>query len=150
MIRSGSPGPAPTKKTVPRHLLPSLLKRETDVTRPAGVLDGRDFRGLDLAAAAPEDVRVENRKAGLFEMTVDGGFVLQHELFVGAVGDGHDVHVGEFRPTFPPVGVGEDMVAADLTTSFDLTTGGNPPVEECVVSRDALAGRGWFDVLQES
>ena len=39
----------------------------------------------------------ENRDAGFIEMLVDGRLVLEHELLVRAVRDGHDVHVRETR-----------------------------------------------------
>src|SRR5439155_16284509 len=50
---------------------------------------------------------------------------------------------------FAPVAVGEDVVTADLAAGLDLAAGRHGPVEERVVARDALAARGFLDVLEE-
>src|SRR4051812_28494655 len=83
-------------------------------------------------------------------MLINGGLVLEYELLLGAVGDGHDVDVGELRSALAPVCVGENVVATNFASGFDLTPLGNPPVEERIVSRHALARCRWFHVLEES
>src|SRR5439155_16665390 len=50
---------------------------------------------------------------------------------------------------FAPVTVGEDVVTADLAAGLDLAAGRYGPVEERVVACDALAARGFLDVLEE-
>src|SRR4051812_23109787 len=93
VMRPGSPGPAPTRKTFPSVTPRSLLVQANSIS-PCLVLDRRDLRGLDLAASAPEHVRVEDRNPGFTEMLVDGRLVVQHDLLGGAVRDRHDVDVG--------------------------------------------------------
>src|ERR1700722_12665290 len=82
-------------------------------------------------------------------MLVDGGFVGEDKLFVGAVGDAHDVDVVEFGSAFAPVGVGHDVEAADLPAGFDFAAGGDCPVEQGVEFGDAFAGGQGLDVFQE-
>lgn len=81
---------------------------------PVFVSEGRDFRGLDLAASAPEDIGVGDRDAGFDKVGVDGGFELHDAIFLCAVGDGHDVHIIELRAALAPVAVREALMATDL------------------------------------
>ena len=112
------------------------------------------FRGnlarLDFAATAPEDVRVSDRDADAREVRVDRGFVREDAFLFGAVADSHDVHVVEIRAAFAPVAMRQDFVAADLAAGFDFAPGGHAPVEERIETRDALAGRAWLHMFEES
>src|SRR4029078_11521854 len=77
--------------------------------------DGGDLAGLDLAAAAPEDVGIAHRDAGDGnQVLVDRALVGEDEVFVGAVGDAHDVDVAEFFTGLAPVGVSHDVEPSDL------------------------------------
>src|SRR4051794_17968326 len=60
----------------------------------------RDFAGLDLAAAAPEDVGVADGDADGGEVFVDGFLVGEDALFFRAMRDAHDVDVAELAPRF--------------------------------------------------
>ena len=82
-------------------------------------------------------------------MRVDGRLVRENELFVGAMSDGHDVHVFEFRAAFAPVAVGEDVVTSDLPACLELPAGRDCPVKESVEARDALASCYRFDMFEE-
>src|SRR6185503_18320185 len=106
------------------------------------VRDRRNLRRFDLAASAPEHVGVENGHAHLSDMPVYRFLVLQHELFVGAMRDTHDVHVRELGAAFAPIGVGKNVMPSDFPAGFYLSAGGNAPMEERVVTRDALARSG--------
>ena len=53
-------------------------------------------------------------------MLVDGGFVGENEVFVGAMSDSHDIDVTELGAAFAPVGVGEDVVAANFTAPMNV------------------------------
>ena len=111
--------------------------------------DGGDLAGFDLAAAAPEDVGVFDRDAGVDEVFVDGGFVGEDGFFVGAVDDAHDVDIGEAFAAFAPVGVGHDGVTTDFTAGAFLHAFGDFPVEEGVEAGDADAGGAGLDVFEE-
>jgi len=74
-------------------------------------------------------------------MFVDGRLVLENELLVRTVGNRHQIHVRELRPTFTPVRVRQNVMPANLLPGFDLSTGRNPPVEKRVVSRHPLSAR---------
>ena len=82
-------------------------------------------------------------------MLVDGGFVGEDDVFVGAVGDAHDVDVVEFGAAFAPVGVGHDVDAADFPAGLDFAAGRDGPVEKGVEFGDALAVGERFDVFEE-
>ena len=82
-------------------------------------------------------------------MRVDRGLVREHERFVGAVRDTHNVHVVELGAGLAPVAVGKDVVAAYFATGLDLATRRDGPVEERVIAGDALAARRFLDVLEE-
>ena len=116
---------------------------------PVLVLKRRDFAGLDFAAAAPEDVGVGDGDALIGEVGVDGVFVGEEQLLVGAVGDAHDVDVIEFRPALAPIGVGHDVEAPDLPAGVDFPAGRDGPVKEGVEAGDALAVGERLDVLEE-
>ena len=72
-------------------------------------------------------------------MAVDRRLVLEHERLIRSVRDGHHVHLTKFRPAFPPIGVCQDVMTADLASRLDLATGRHSPVEEGVVASHALA-----------
>src|SRR5690606_28682007 len=111
--------------------------------------DRADLARLDLAATAPEDVRVLNRNADAFQVAVDGRLVGEHGVLVGAVDDAHDVDVGEAFAALAPVAVGHDRVATHLGAAAFLHALGHLPVEEGVEAGDADAGRARLDVLKE-
>ena len=116
---------------------------------PPGVFNRRDLGRLYLAAAAPEDVRVENRNPCFLEMVVDGRLVREHQIFIRTVRHGHNVHVAELWPALAPVSVGENVVPAHFPSRFDLSSGRDMPVKEGVVSRHALTSRGRLNVLEK-
>ena len=122
---------------------------EAGVLAPFAIGDGRDFGGLDLATAAPEDGGVVDGDAGLSEVFIDGGFVGEDAVFLRAVRDAHDVDVVKLGSTFAPVGVGHDVVPPDLATGIEFAAGAHGPVEEGVVAGDALITRDGFDVFEE-
>src|SRR6266511_1236043 len=117
---------------------------------PMAVGRWRDLAGLNLAAAAPEDVGVSEIDARFAEVLVDGGLVSENELFVDAVGHAHDVDVAKFRAAFPPVGVSHDVMPPAFTPRVQLPAGGHRPVEQRVEARDALAVRLRLDVFEKS
>src|SRR6202162_1026663 len=82
-------------------------------------------------------------------MTVDRRLVLEDELLVGSVSDGHDIHVREFRSALAPVGVGENVVTADFPSRLDLAPVGYAPMEQRVVAGNALAGGRGLHVLEK-
>ena len=82
-------------------------------------------------------------------MFVDGGFVLEDLVLLGAVDDAHDIDVSKLRSAFTPVGVGHAVVATDFAAGFLFATFGDSPVEESVEARDALSGVGGLDVFEE-
>src|SRR5581483_28785 len=115
--------------------------------QPVGVCRWADLRWLNLGTAAPEHVRIADRYPYSVEMLVNRGFVREHQRFVRPMRDGHQVHVGEVRAAFAPVGVREDIVPADLAAGFDFAAWGDAPMEKRIVARDADAGARRFDVL---
>src|SRR6266542_5986235 len=121
---------------VPRPLSPvprSLTNRigvHSDRRAPLPVRERRDLRRLDLAAAAPEHVRVRDWDADLREVLVDGLLVREHEILLRPVRHRHDVHVAELRAALAPVAVREDVEAPDLASRLDLAAGRHGPVEE--------------------
>src|ERR1700687_417682 len=165
VMRPGSPGPAPTRKTFPslktqsfccltrrrakRRARLRFLGREPHALGPLGVFNRRDLGRFYLAAATPEDVGVENRNPRFLEMLVDGQLVREHEIFVRTMRHGHDVHITKLRPALAPVCVGENVMPAHLPSRLDLSPSWYTPMKQCVVSRDTFTGRGRFDVLQE-
>src|SRR4029453_7656711 len=107
----------------------------------------RNLRWFDLAAPAPENIRVRNGDAAQPKMLIDGRLVIQEQLFISAVRHSHDVYVLEFRPGLAPVAMRQNMMAADLAACFDFTTRRYCPVKQGVESRNTDAGGGWFDML---
>ena len=110
----------------------------------------RNFRGLDFAAPAPENVGVGNRNAAGREMLVDGALVLEQQRFVGAVRDRHDVDVLEFRARFAPVTVGQNVMPSDFAARFDFAARRHGPMKERVEARHAHAARRRLHVLEKS
>src|SRR4029077_7884724 len=80
----------------------------------------RDFRRLDLTAAAPKNIGIRNRDIPRSEMRVDRRLVLEQSRFVSTVRDGHDVDVSKLRTAFAPVTMCEDMMPSHLTTHFNF------------------------------
>src|SRR5438105_2253370 len=122
----------------------------THSLQPFLVFGRRYLRGLDLAAAPPEDVGVRDRHADAGKMVVDRLLVREHGNLVGAMRNGHDVDVREFGTAFAPVAVGENVMAAHFAPGLDLPTLGHAPVKECVIARHARAARRGLHVLEES
>ena len=118
--------------------------------QPLAINVRRNFRWLDLAASALENVCVRNWNSARVQMSIDGGLMIEEQLFVSAVCHGHDVDVLEFQPCFAPVAVRQDMVTADFATRFNFTTGRHCPMKQRVESRDPHAAGRWLDVLEES
>ena len=110
----------------------------------------RDFRWLDLASPAPEDVRVGNRNPARGEVLVDRALVLEQQRFVGAVRDRHDVDVLEFRTRLAPVAMRQDVMPSDFAAGFHFAARRHGPMEERVETRDAHAARGRLHMLEES
>ena len=50
-------------------------------------------------------------------MSINGRFVIEQQLLVSAVRHGHDVNVLEFRASFAPVAMRQNMVASDFACS---------------------------------
>ena len=63
----------------------------------------RNLRWFDFAASAPEDVRVRNGYAARLKMPINGRLVIEQQLFIRAMRDGHDVDILEFGARFAPV-----------------------------------------------
>ncbi len=116
---------------------------------PVSVDDRGDFRGLDFGAASPKHIGVSDGDAFGFEMAINGGLVLQDEIFFGAMHHPHDVDVSELRAAFSPVAMSHTVVASNLCAGFDFPTGGDCPVEESIEASDALSAFRWFDMLKE-
>jgi hypothetical protein len=114
-----------------------------------GERERRDLRGLDLAAAAPEDVGVADRRCRLRADARRSRPCARARLLVEPVRDAHDVDVAELRAALAPVGVRHDVVAPDLAPGVDLAARRHRPVEERVVARDAFAGLIGLDVLEK-
>src|SRR5437763_1587612 len=72
-----------------RLLCPHRFRTQPILFAPFPVCLRGDFAGLDLAAAAPEDVGVAHRDADGTEMFVDGLLVGEDALLFHSVGDAH-------------------------------------------------------------
>src|SRR5207248_136490 len=48
-----------------------------------------------------------------------------------------------------PIGMRQNVVAADLAPGLDLTTVGHSPMKERVVPRDPRSAARWFDMLEK-
>ncbi len=68
-------------------------------------------------------------------MSIYGGFVIEQQLLVGAVRDGHDVDVLKFGTRFTPITMRENVMPPDFATRFNLTTWRHRPVKKRVESR---------------
>src|SRR5437763_8469672 len=110
----------------------------------------RNFRGLDLAPPAPENIRVTHRNSGCRQVPIDRFLVREHQCFVCPMRHSHDVDVAEFRPCFAPVTMSENMMPSHFATRFDFTTRRHGPVEKRVETRDAYAARRRLYVLEKS
>ena len=74
-------------------------------------------------------------------MPIDSGFVVQQQLFIGAVRHGHDVHVPEFRARFAPVAMRQDMMSPDFAARFNFTAGRYRPMKQRIEPRHTNAAR---------
>ena len=83
-------------------------------------------------------------------MSIYGRFVLEQQLFVRAVRNGHDVDILEFGAGLAPVTMGENVMPADFASGFDLATRRHRPVKKRVESRDTNSASRRFDVFQET
>src|SRR5688572_393765 len=109
----------------------------------------RNLARLDLAAAAPEDVRIAHRDATRGQMLVDRFLMLEHALLLRAMRDRHNIHVVEFRTAFAPVAVREDVMAPGFTAGLNLAPRRHRPMKERIKPRDALPARTRFHMLEE-
>src|SRR5690349_10141993 len=130
--------PPPHSRRLRRHL-----------TQPIPINHGRNFRRLDLTAAAPKNIRIRNRNIFRSEMRVDRRLVLEQSRSVSTVRDGHDVDVPKLRTAFAPVTMCEDMMSSHLTTYFNLAAGRHRPMKETVEPRYAHTASTWFHVFEE-
>lgn len=80
-------------------------------------------------------------------MAVNCCLVRQKPLFIGAMGNSHDVHVAKFGTTFTPITMGENLVAADFRSGSDLLAGRYRPMKKGVEARYAKAAGRRFDML---
>src|SRR4029077_14553191 len=71
--------------------------------QPVAVHMRRNLRWLDLAASAPENVRVREGKAAGLKMPINGRLVIEWQLFIEAMRHSHDVDVLKFCSRFAPV-----------------------------------------------
>src|SRR6266853_3278067 len=101
----------------------------------------RDLRRLDLTASAPENVCVRNWNSACVQMSIDGGLMIEQQLFISAVCHGHDIDVLEFRAGFAPITMRQDMVTTNLAACFNFTAGWDRPMKQRVEARDAHTAR---------
>src|SRR6266404_6828687 len=92
--------------------------------QPLAINVRRNFRWLDLAPSAPENVCVRNWNSARVQMSIDGGLVIEQQLFIRAVCHGHDIDVLEFRAGFAPITMRQDMVTTNLAACFNFTAAG--------------------------
>src|SRR4029079_15901503 len=95
----------------------------------------RNLRRFDFAAPTPEDVRVRDWNPARIKMPINSSFVLQQQLFVGAVRHGHDVDVSEFRAGLAPVTMRQDMMSANFAARSNFAAGRYCPMKQRVESR---------------
>src|SRR5690349_20299000 len=119
------------------------------LAQPIPINHRRNFRRLDLAAAAPKNIRIRNRNIFRSEMRVDRRLVLEQSRFVSTVCDGHDVDTPKLRTAFAPVTMCQDMMPSHLATYFNLATRRHRPMKESVESRHAHPASTWFHVFEE-
>ena len=116
---------------------------------PVFVSKGRNLGGFDLAASTPEDIGVGDGNASFDEVGVDGGLELHHAILLGAVGDGHDVHIIELGTALAPVAVRETFVTPNLRAGLFFATDWNGPVEKGIETSNPHAGLRGFDMFQK-
>src|SRR5690554_5064653 len=75
--------------------VPHRVRVDAILAAPGNVGQRRDLGRLDLAAPAPEDVRVPDLDARRGQVLVDGGLMGKHGGLVRTVGHRHDVDVAE-------------------------------------------------------
>src|SRR5689334_20517357 len=89
----------------------------------------RNFRRLNLTAPPPENVCIRDWNVTTAKMPIDGIFMSEQQLFIGAVRHGHNIDVFEFRAAFAPVAMRQDMVTADFAARFDFAAWRHRPVK---------------------
>src|SRR5690606_21353769 len=110
----------------------------------------RNFRGFDLAAAAPENVGVFHRYSDISEMGIDGRLVFEDAVPFCPVNDSHDVDSAEAGATLTPVAMGHDEVPSHFRTGLFLHPLGNFPMEKSIETSHTLTALAWLDVLEKS
>src|SRR5437763_4430130 len=96
-----------------RRSAASCRHRAVHLTHPLAINLRRNLRWFNLAATAPEDIRVAHRNSAGGEMFVDRTFVLEKQFFVGAVRDRHDINVAKLWPGFAPITVRQNVMTPD-------------------------------------
>ena len=117
---------------------------------PVAIDVRRNFRRLNLAASTPENICIRNWNAACAKMPINSCFVIEQQLFIGAVRHGHNVDIFEFRPGFAPVAMRQNVVTADFAASLDFATVRHRPMKQCVEPGDPHSARRRLDVFQES
>ena len=74
-------------------------------------------------------------------MLINGGFMIEEQLFISTMRHSHDIDVPKFRPRFTPVAMRQNMVTAHLAAHFNFTTRRHRPMKQRVEPRDADAAR---------
>ena len=69
-------------------------------------------------------------------MLIDSCFMIEQQLFIGAVRHGHDVDVLELRSGFAPVAMRQNAVTPDFAARFNLTTVRHCPMKQRIKSGD--------------
>src|SRR5437762_11888860 len=101
----------------------------------------RNLRWLNLAASAPENICVRNWDAGQIEMPIDSGLMIEQQLFIRAMRNGHDVDVLKFGARFAPVAMCQNMMTPYLAACFNFATGRHRPMNQRIEPRHAQAPR---------
>src|SRR6266404_8322482 len=83
-------------------------------------------------------------------MSVDRRLVFEQSRLFGAVGNGHDVHVFEFRSGFAPITMGQNMMTPNFAAGFNFAALRHCPVKQRVETRDSNAALRRLHVLKES
>ena len=83
-------------------------------------------------------------------MSIYRRFVVEKQLFIRAVRNGHDVDVLKFGTGFAPIAMGENVMPADFAARFNLATRRHRPVKQRIETRDTNSTSRRFDVFQKS
>ena len=118
--------------------------------QPFAINVRRNFRWLDLAPPAPENVGVAHRHPARCEVLVDRALCARAAAALSVpCATAMMLTFLNSGPAFAPVAVGENMVPARLRRPPRFRARRNRPVEKRVEPRHAHAGRGRFHVLEE-